>query len=295
MPDNPLANASFSVRKKDSSTPRRLLKRIVPGPVRHALRFGYSYGLDALDFCRGRRRDLMPPRYLNFAGDGDFEKTGNEFLTYFIDLGGLQPSHSVLDVGCGIGRMARALTGYLRDGSYEGFDIVPAGIRWCQKNITPRYPNFHFALADIRNTDYNPQGKLSAAEYRFPYADASFDFAFLTSVFTHLLPADAEHYLAELSRVLRPGSKCLATYFLLNEEAKKRIADGSSSLLFHHPLNGCWTINPEIPESAVAYDELKIGEFLENNGFALESIHYGKWSGRSEYLSYQDLLILRKR
>jgi SAM-dependent methyltransferase len=167
MSNNSLAEASFSVRKKNSSEKGILLRRLVPQRLRRMAHFAYLCGLDAFDICRGRRRALVPPRYLNFVGDGNFEETGNELLSYFTRLGGLQPSHSVLDVGCGIGRMARPLTGYLSSGTYEGFDVVPVGIRWCQKNITPRYPNFHFTLADIRNADYNPQGELTASQFRF--------------------------------------------------------------------------------------------------------------------------------
>lgn len=295
MSDNSLAEASFSCQKKKSSSKRELLRRLVPKRARHILRSGYLMGLDALDVCRGKRRDLVPPRRLSFVGDGDFEKTGDEFLSYFIRFGGLQPSYSVLDVGCGIGRMARPLTGYLSAGRYEGMDIVPVGIRWCQKNITPRYPNFHFTLADIRNTEYNPMGKVAASEYKFPYADASFDFAFLTSVFTHLVTADSGRYMAELSRVLRPGGSCVATFFLLNEESNRAVDAGRSSLLFRYSLDGCWTTNKQIPESAIAYDELTMKEKMERNGFSIQSIHYGNWSGRSDYLSYQDMVILRKQ
>jgi ubiquinone/menaquinone biosynthesis C-methylase UbiE len=250
--------------------------------------------MDGLDWCLGRTRDLVPPRWMNFVGDGDFEKTGDEFFSYFTGLGGLQPSYNVLEVGCGIGRMARPLTQYLSGGSYEGLDIVPAGIRWCQRNITARYPRFHFTLADIRNTAYNREGSLQGSEYHFPYPDAHFDFAFLTSVFTHLLSADTDHYLAELCRVLRPEGKCLATFFLLNEESRQAVAAQSSSLSFQHPLGDCWTTNPQAPET-VAYDESGMGSLLEKKGFALESTHYGKWCGRSEYLSYQDILVVRKR
>jgi hypothetical protein len=39
-------------------------------------------------------------------------------------------------------------------------------------------------------------------EYEFPYADASYDFAFLTSVFKNLLPDEVENYLSKIERVL---------------------------------------------------------------------------------------------
>jgi SAM-dependent methyltransferase len=287
---NPLAQASFAYQRRHSAA-----RRFLPRPLRRTLRFGYYLALDSWDLCLGRRRDLVPPRSVNFVGDGDFVETGNEFLEYFIDLGGLQPSHDVLEVGCGIGRMARPLTGYLSTGSYEGLDIVPSGIRWCERNITSRFPRFRFSLADIRNSEYNRKGTLRASEYSFPYPDGRFDFCALTSVFTHMLAADTDRYLSELSRVLRPGGRTLATFFLLNDESVRAVAAESSSLLFRYGLADCWTTDLQVPETAIAYDERTLGRLLEKNGFVLESIHYGNWCGRSQYRSYQDILVMRRR
>jgi SAM-dependent methyltransferase len=267
---------------------------VLPRPLRRALRACYFLTLDGVDLCLRRRRDLVPPRWLNPIGDGDFESTGAEFLDHFIRLGGLQPSHHVLDVGCGIGRMARPLTKYLTSGSYEGFDILPAGIQWCQKNIAVRHPNFRFTLADIRNQEYNARGLVTASDYRFPYDDAHFNFAFLTSVFTHMRPLEVGRYLAELSRVLAPGGKCLATFFVLNEESRQLIDSGASALDFTSALSGCWTTNPQIPETAVGYEEKEIGRLIGANSFTLQSLSYGKWCGRTEYLSFQDIAVFGK-
>ena len=55
----------------------------------------------------------------------------------------------------------------------------------------------------------------------FPCADNSFDLVFLTSVFTHMFAGDVENYLSEISRVLKPGGKCLITWFLLDEVSRK--------------------------------------------------------------------------
>jgi SAM-dependent methyltransferase len=190
--------------------------------------------------------------------------------------------------------MARPLTGYLTTGSYEGLDIVPAGIRWCQRKITPRFPRFGFTLADIQNSEYNRKGRLRAAEYRFPYPDRHFDFCALTSVFTHMLSADTDHYLSEISRVLRPGGKCLATFFLLNEESRRAVEAQTSSLLFLHCLGDCWTTSSRVPETAVAYDERTLAGFLEKNGLVRDATRYGKWCGRDRFLSYQDIVVMRR-
>lgn len=118
----------------------------------------------------------------------------------------------MLDVGCGSGRMALPLTGYLNsEGRYAGFDISQKAIAWCQEHITSAHPNFQFEVSDIYNSLYNPKGKYQSLDFRFPYPDASFDVVFLTSVFTHMFPPDVEHYLDEISRVLKPGGRCLCT------------------------------------------------------------------------------------
>jgi len=289
MPASSLAEASFAYQRRWQTA-----RRVLPRPIRRALRLGYFVALDGIDLCLGRRQDLVPPRWLNPIGDGDYASTGAEFLDYFIRLGGLQPSHRVLDVGCGTGRMARPLTKYLTTGSYEGFDIVPAGIRWCQKTITPRFPNFHFTLADVRNPEYNRHGLVSAAEYRFPYRDAQFDFALLTSVFTHMRGPEVSRYLSELARVLAPGGRCLATFLVLNEQSRELIDSGRSSLVIRYPLEGCWASNLQIPDPAIGYDERDLGRLIGAAGLVLRSLHYGNWCGRADYLSYQDIAILEK-
>jgi SAM-dependent methyltransferase len=132
-----------------------------------------------------------------FVGSVDnFEASGELLVRRLIEVAGLTPTSRVLDIGCGIGRLAVALTPYLDpQARYEGLDIVPSGIEWCTENITSRYPNFRFTLADVSNREYNPSGRLAPTEYRLPYADATFDLVVLTSVFTHMLPAEKEHYV----------------------------------------------------------------------------------------------------
>ena len=287
MHTNSLADASFNYQRRWATA-----RRVVPRPLRRALRASYFLLLDGADLCLGKTRELVPPRWLNPTGDGDFENTGEEFLGYFVRLGGLRPEHNVLDIGCGIGRMARPLTSYLTSGSYEGFDIVPSGVRWCQKKFTPRFPNFRFTLADIRNREYNTNGTVTAAQYCFPYPDSRFNFVLLTSVFTHMMPLEVSHYLAEIHRVLATGGKCLATFFLLNQHARDLIAAGSSSLNFLHSLPGCRTTNPKIPETAIAFEEATLTDLMRANGLRIESTHYGRWCGRTEYMSYQDVVLL---
>lgn len=270
--------------------------RLVLASLRSLARWMYLCFVDGFESLTGRRDALTPPRRLQFVGGGDFATVGTKLKKLLIDLGGLNPDDRVLDVGCGIGRMAVPLVGYLTNrGSYDGFDVVPEGIKWCQENISHRFPNFHFQVADLYNTMYNPKGRFKAGEFPFPYADASFDFVFLTSVFSHLLFDDTEHYISEIARVLRPGGRCFATFFLLNPESEELIKVGASTLEFRHAVGRCRVEHIKVPEDAVAYLETDIRALLSKYGLALrEPIHYGRWCGRGEYTRYQDIAITRK-
>lgn len=252
---------------------------------------------DFIDLLKGKSNPLIPPRSLIFIGDGDYKKTGNEFLSYFIELGGLLPDDKVLDVGCGIGRMAVPLTEYLsKNGAYHGFDIVKKGVEWCKENISPRYPNFHFDHSDIFNKMYNPEGLVKSNEYKFRYADDTFDFIYLTSVFTHMYLEDIKNYLSEISRVLRPGGRCLITFFLINEESKLLIKLGKSSQLLSNQIDDYSYIKDRnVPESAIGFKEDHIiAQFKLNSLNILSPIYYGSWCGRQKFKSYQDIIIAEK-
>jgi SAM-dependent methyltransferase len=254
-------------------------------------------GRDLVDRLRGRRDPLVPPRKMIFVGGPLFRAVGEEFFALF-RRAGLRPEHDVLDVGSGIGRMAVPMVGWLR-GRYEGFEVVPEGVEWCRSNITPRYPNFSFTHVDIYNGTYNPHGHLRAADFRFPYDDASFDFAFLTSVFTHLLPADLHHYLAELGRVLRPEGILLTTYFLIDEQSLAAVRNGRAELAFVHrrtdPLVGEYrTISAEEPEQAVGYPADAVAELHEEAGLPIVEQWPGGWPGRAG-TTLQDVTVSRRR
>jgi SAM-dependent methyltransferase len=260
--------------------------------VRDSLRLR---GLDLKDRLGGKADRLVPPRRLDFVGHSDFVETGDEFLGHFVELGGLRADDAVLDVGCGIGRMARPLAGYLgADGSYDGFDVNRDGIGWCRRRYA-RHPNFRFKVADLYNKRYNPAGAYSAAEYVFPYDDDSFDFAILASVMTHLLEDDVEHYLGQLQRVLKPGGRALTTWFLLEDDSRRRIAAGESGLAFLDPENHVAVVSEDMPEEAVAYDEGWVYDHVKEMDLTIvEPVHPGAWCGREDARSFQDLVVLEK-
>ncbi len=238
----------------------------------------------------------LPPWWLRDVGGSDFEATGQEFLRLFINLAHLQPDEQVLEIGCGCGRMALPLTGYLNEaGSYTGMDITLEAIRWCQHHLTPRHPNFQFFHADLYNKRYNPEGRCQPKDYRFPFEDESFDFIFLTSVFTHLLPEDTENYLREVARLLRRNGRGLLTFFLLNETQQLLADQGLNDIDFKYGSEQYRMRSDITPESAVAYEEVFLKELAARCELTIsEPIQYGTWSGHSDGLSYQDILLAHR-
>ena len=274
---------------------RRVIFRLIPCRLKEQLRTAYHFVNYHVGVRRSKLDPLLPPCGLHSVGGGDYVQLGEHFFRYLVDIAGLKPQERVLDVRCGTGGSARPLTRYLKGGSYDGIDIVAPSIKWCQETYAHRYPNFHFHFTDIYNKAYNPAGKYRASDYRFPLDASSFDFVFLTSVFTHMLPEDMDNYFSEVGRVLKRGGRCLITYFLLTPDSSRLIEEKASSIDFRYAIRGGRVKNKDVPEDAVAYDESKIRELYEKHGLNIsEPIRYGWWCGRKDALSYQDIVIASK-
>lgn len=261
--------------------------------------WGYRGGLRALDLgdrLLGRERKLVPPRrYRRFIGNGDFTEVGRTITDYMRNDLGLTPSHDVLDAGCGAGRIAVPLTSYLDEGSYTGFDIVPHAIQWCRSAITPRFPNFRFEHADIKQDIYNPQGTLTAADFRFPAEGGSFDLVALVGLISHLLPDELDNYLAESARVLRRGGKCFATAYLVDDMVAEQVRRGRTAFTFTHSRGSHYVHSEQEPTYAIAYRLEHIEAVAARHGLRQERPpQLGTWSSSTARPASMDLIVLER-
>ena len=219
--------------------------------------------------------ELVPPQHLLpvYARSRSYTAAGARFLDAAVSRG-LQPQDRVLDLGCGVGRFAVALAGYLDErGSYVGIDISRRAIRMCRQYIGQPLQRFEFRR--VRSAD--------AAELRFPCRTASFDFVFSNSLFTHLLPEVTENYLSEIGRVLRPGGRTFNTMFLLNRESLAQLDSGTSPQGETHVFReGPARVKDlDRPEGWIAHSEDFIRNVHERAHLQIEEpIRYGNWSGR---------------
>lgn len=156
---------------------------------------------------RGRRAEstdgfpVPPPRLIVLVtGSADpawYAEGGRlaaESILGILREAGLAPADflSVLDFGCGCGRVIRRWRSITRAALY-GTDSNPRLVEWCRHNLP---------FAQFQSNTLEP---------RLNYADKQFEFAYALSVFTHM-PEDLQKpWMNELRRVLRPGGYLLIT------------------------------------------------------------------------------------
>lgn len=275
-------------------------RSLLPAPLRSSLKFLLCSAVDLFDATFKPRDRLMPPARLrvrvgcfrNFLFPSRYRAVGAEFARHLQDIAGLKPGGAILDLGCGCGLAASALTDFGLE-RYEGVDPDREAIEWCRSHIASRFDRFRFQFADLYNGYYNPRGALKPAEWRFPFAEAAFDVVLLKSVLTHMLRADMEHYLREIARVLRPGGRCLATLYILNEESLRRMAAGGCDFTLAAAIDGGRAFRADLPEYIVAWDEKTVHQAAARAGLAVrQPVRYGAWCGRAGAHSYQDMLVL---
>jgi hypothetical protein len=100
---------------------------------------------------------------------------------------------------------------------------------------------------------YNPTGQ-PVSGYKLPLDTSSITFSLGVSVFSHLVAADADHYVAELGRVTAPGGFGSHTFFLL-DHIEVLLGDRWT---FAHEMGGCRVESTRYPEAAVAFRAIDV-------------------------------------
>ena len=243
---------------------------------------------------------VRPPRSIaGQPGPGDWQEIGRQWAQHLREWGGLEADQHVLDVGCGAGRVAMGLLeAFGPTLRYDGFDVQRRAIRFCRRSMGRRWPAAQFRRVDVYNRVYNPRGRIVPEAFVFPYDDDVFDVAHLSSVFTHLLPTTIDHYLREINRVLRPGGRCVSTFFVLNDTTRAATPEYREVWFDHEGPDGCRLWQAERPEAAVAYEEAHVRRLVSGAGLNLvEPLRFGSWSGAAGLVGapeFQDTVVATK-
>ncbi len=201
---------------------------IVGSASRHYILHGAAEGRRAPKdtrleaFLKSRTLDAIPPSQLiaRVHGRGDAASfiSAGKIIAFDLDnamqMAGitLNSGASVLDFGCGPGRVAQWFQKIHPTARLHGCDIDPDPIEWASENIKGSFSTNGF-------------------EPPLPYGDASFDLVYSVSVFTHL-PEDMQfQWLEELRRVTKPGGSLLLSIHGANLAARsKPLSENEKSL-----------------------------------------------------------------
>ena len=274
---------------------RRMLS-FLPPPLRRATT-GLWLDLGNLpERLRDPIRRADPWQTIHNVGAGDFRMSGKIIMDDLIAFGGLAPDDHVLDIGCGVGRVAMPLAAFLNPaGGYVGFDISPGPIKGCRRRFAQLRPDFRFEWLDVRNGDYNASGSIAETEVRFPCEDASIDLAFATSVFSHVRIETISRYLAEAARVLRPGGRIVFTAYALTPERRAEIEAALTREPFVPWQGSAMVVDPRSPERAIAHDADDLDAAIAAAGLRRDAPwRTGIWAPRSELIGWQDLWVAQK-
>ena len=222
------------------------------------------------------------------------------FMDILVDQAGLAPGDRVLDIGCGCGRLAAALTQHIGPGgSYRGVDIVAGLIDFANRHIAPRFPNFSFATLRRDNPAYDQWRHEGAspviASLEEACAPQTIDLCIATSLFTHLDTDMARETLSAIRRALAPDGRALISLFLLDPGVRALIRLGRAAFQFEHAYGeGAYVHDPAGPLGALAFTFDHFVRLLAEQDLYIERVLYGNWPGRPHYVSGQDILIVRR-
>ena len=181
---------------------------------------------------------------VSVAGDHNedsFRKTAEFSKEALLNTVGVHKGDVVLEIGCGVGRMAPVLGPICQ--RWIGTDVSENMLKFA-RNRTLQLPNVEFVA--LNGWDLAP------------ISSESVDLVYCTVVFMHIDEWERYNYICEAKRVLRPGGRLYVDNFSLTSEEGWKFF--MKTLLDYHPLER----PPNISKSSTP-DELRI--YFERAGF----------------------------
>lgn len=141
----------------------------------------------------------------------------------FMRRSGLQPSHRMLDIGCGRLRGGRHFIAYLDAGCYTGIDISSGVVEFGRQlvereHLTGKRPRL--LVSD--------NGSLTFSEFD----GEVFDYLLAQSVFTHLMPEQIEECFRHIGRIMHDKSFFCFTFKLSPRPIRRGLNAFSYPLAF---------------------------------------------------------------
>jgi ubiquinone/menaquinone biosynthesis C-methylase UbiE len=176
-----------------------MLRGTIPSPIRRSLVRAVGPAPDAVAAATPNPYvgawETLARVIPDDAIGGDFDLGGRIQLGVLL-MEGLRPTDTLLDFGCGSGRLALKAIPMLQGGQYFGVDVSQTMVELARDRVATQYPNPSCRVS-----------WLQLGEPPFPLEERSIDVACAFSDFTHIEHEDAYRYLKDALRIVGPGGR----------------------------------------------------------------------------------------
>lgn len=147
---------------------------------------------------------------------------GRDRMDYLVERG-LQPSHRVLDIGCGSIRTGIWLIPYLENENYFGVD---AHLKSLEAAVLYEIP--------LHRLEEKRPSFLLSRQFELSHFGVDFDWILAFSLFLHLNPQDQELALRRIRLCLKPGGCVVIDHALPRSEIE--LKNGFGLVVKHHEV-----------------------------------------------------------
>jgi len=171
---------------------------------------------------------------------GVFDLVGRVELGLLV-MEGLHPTDTIVDFGCGTGRLAVHLIPRLRGGHYIGVDVSQSMLDRAERRISKTIPAPPCRVSWIKQT--SPV---------FSLEDRSVDMICAFSVFTHIEHEDTYRYLKDALRVIRWGGRFIFSCLPMSLASARNIFLASAQ----DDFQGRWSHERNVTTSVDLMEEI---------------------------------------
>jgi SAM-dependent methyltransferase len=192
---------------------RTLREVLPPGARRWLRRLRSTRSYESLYELHAR---ITPPH--QSIGLGDYDTTGRLNLE-LLRMEGLKPGDTLVDLGCGTGRLAVHAVPMLEGGRYIGIDISRTMLRHARAALRERVKSAPCSV------EFRHQ---RTPEFLLP--DRSVEMVCAFSVFTHMEHEDNYRYLQGVRRIIRDDGRFIFSCLPMELEYSRRVFQREAAL-----------------------------------------------------------------
>ncbi len=258
----------------------------------------YEIKTNILKYCDSLTENELPPlEFMNKIGSHDKAHFVNNMKGVFAELYDrfkLNENFSILDIGCGCGRLTYPFAKLIKNGKYFGIDVWEDGINMLKAKFSNENNLNFYTLKANNNYYYEEFDKDILNDFKMPEIKSSeVDLTFAISVFTHLTKNDVTSYLKEINRILKSGGCAYITCFIIDSYFHQYVERTGMHKGVKLSENGCYYAYSK-QDFFAGYELEYFKKFVESSGLKIVSQDLGSWAEKPGSKNYQDTFILYK-